>query len=84
MVESFNLSHPFGADGPPVEGRIRVALNSDNPSIFHVDQKTTPTVVHPGAIGFNDHFYYPSPQRAQRLKIRIISKLVAGLGTDIF
>jgi hypothetical protein len=58
MVEPLHLGDPFSANRPPVQGGIRIALDLHDLSVFHLNPKPAPAVVHPGAIGFNDHFLF--------------------------
>jgi hypothetical protein len=78
MVEPLYLGNPLGANRPPIQGRIWVALDLHDLSVFHLDPEPTPPVVHPGTIGFNNHFFLPfftpEAQRTQRKIQKLLSR----------
>jgi hypothetical protein len=60
MVQPLDLGKAFGADGPPVQGTIGIALDLFNSSILHMSQYPATPVIHPGTIGFDDHLFFLS------------------------
>jgi hypothetical protein len=61
MVEPLRLRKTLGTQGPAAQRRIGVPFDPLDATVFDVDDHAAAAMVHPGAIGFYDHFVFPLP-----------------------